>query len=193
MQDLDHNTRDVGQEAGEDLKRSAERLSDDARNAAESVGTRAREEATHQADRAKSGVASELSGIARALNSAAAELRHGSPQERAFEQVAGSLSGVSDAIRDRDLADLAADVSAFARRNPLGFLGGAALAGFAATRFAKASGAPRPGADAPYNAPSGQVTTSAPTSAPATAPETRPDDVMAPAVIPATYLTPGEH
>ncbi len=191
MQDLDHNTRDVGQEAGEDLKRSAERLHADARQAAESVGTRAREEANQQADRAKSGVASELSGIAHALSSAASELRHGSPQEQVFGQVADSLSSVSDAIRDRDLADLASDVSAFARRNPLGFLGGAALAGFAATRFAKATRGPRTDANVPYNAPSGQA--SAPTSAPATAPETRPDDVMAPPVIPANHLTPGDY
>ncbi|EIE50835.1 hypothetical protein C357_11849 [Citreicella sp. 357] len=191
MQDLDHSTRDVGQEAGEDVKQSAERLHDDARAAAESVAARARDEAGEQADRARTGVASELSGIARALDTAAGELREGSPQEQVFGQVANGLSGVSDAIRDRDLADLASEVSAFARRNPLGFLGGAALAGFAATRFAKASGTPRTPADASYNAPSAQ--SGAPASASATTPETRPGDVTAPAVIPASHLTPGDH
>ena len=191
MQDLDHNSRDVGQEAGEDLKRSAERLHADARQAAESVGTRAREEANQQADRAKSGVASELSGIAHALSAAASELRQGSPQEQVFGQVADSLSSVSDAIRDRDLADLASDVSAFARRNPLGFLGGAALAGFAATRFANATSGPRTDGTARYNAPSGDA--NAPMPASTTAPERRTDAVMAPAAIPAHHLTPGDH
>lgn len=192
MQNLDHTTRDVGQEAGEDFKRSAERLQEDARNAAETVGTRAREEATHQADRAKSGVASELSGIAKAISAAAGDMRHGSPQEQAFGQVASGLSGVSDAIRDRDLAELASDVSAFARRNPLGFLGGAALAGFAATRFAKASSTSRSYDESPYDAPTVQpADTLAP--APTTSPMTRPDAVATPAVVPASTLTSGDY
>ena len=42
-------------------------------------------------------------------------------------------------MRDKDLGEVAGDVSDFARRNPLAFLGGAALLGFAGTRIARAS------------------------------------------------------
>ncbi|QPM92497.1 hypothetical protein [Pseudooceanicola algae] len=204
MQEFDTPTRDVGQEAGTDVKRSAERLQEDARQTAENLGARASEEANRQADRAKSGVASELSGIASALGTAADELRHGSPQEQVFGQVAKGLSGVSDAIRDRDLAEIASDVSAFARRNPLGFLGGAALAGFAATRFAKASSAARDRGTETGNEPSATMAPVPATQPPAdmttpetpmtgSAPATRPDDVMAPPVIPSNPKTTGEY
>ncbi|WP_417743959.1 hypothetical protein [Salipiger sp.] len=195
MQHTDDTPRDVGKEAGDDLKRSAERLHQDAREAAESVGSRAREEASHQADRAKSGVASELSSIAHALSTAASELRGGSAQEQAFGKAATSFSSMSDAIRDRDLADLASDVSAFARRNPFGFLAGAALTGFAATRFARASSHGRPDDtlhDDALSAPA-PAQPRTPTAAPATAPGTRTDDVMASPAIPANHLTPGDN
>ena len=139
MSDPNTDTRDVGREAGEDVKRSAERLEADARRAAEDIGTRARDEAWSQAERARSGVASEMSGIAGALRKAADEMRDGSPQERTFGQLAEGLADASDAVRDRDVGQLAGDLSDFARRNPVAFLGGAALAGFVATRFARAS------------------------------------------------------
>lgn len=96
--------------------------------------------AATQADAAKSSVADEVSGVASALRTAAEEMRSGSPQERTFGQIAEGLADASDAMREKDLSTMVQDVSAFARKNPLVFLGGAALIGFAATRFAKASG-----------------------------------------------------
>ncbi|WOI57138.1 hypothetical protein [Palleronia sp. LCG004] len=146
MNDNDPDNRRVDREAGEDMKHAAERLRDDAQTTAESLGARAQEEAYSRADRAKSGIASEISGFADALRRAADDMRSGSPQEKSFGQIAGALADASDAVRDRDLGQLAGDASDFARRNPLAFLGGAALAGFAVSRFAKASAsAPRGG------------------------------------------------
>ncbi len=139
MSDPNSNLSETGREAGKDAKQSAERLAEDARATAEKLSGRARDEAWSQAERARSGVATEMSGIADALRRAAQEMRSGSPQERTFGQIAESLADASDTIRDRDVGELANEVSRFARRNPLAFLGGAALAGFAATRFAKAS------------------------------------------------------
>ena len=78
--------------------------------------------------------------MASAMRTAAEEMRSGSPQERTFGQIAEGIADVSDAMREKDLSTMVQDVSAFARNNPLVFLGGAALIGFAATRFAKASG-----------------------------------------------------
>ncbi len=139
MSDPNSNLSETGREAGKDAKQSAERLAEDARSTAEDLGNQARDEAWSQAERARSGVASEVSGIADALRRAAGEMRSGSPQERTFGQIAEGLADMSETIQDRDVGQLAGDVSDFARRNPIAFLGGAALAGFAATRFVKAS------------------------------------------------------
>ena len=88
--------------------------------------------------------------MAKALRDASQNLRDGSPQARAFAQIADGLADAADAVRNRDVNELAGDLTGFARRNPLAFLGGAALLGFAATRFAKASSTPRPQADDSY-------------------------------------------
>ncbi|MHA6346887.1 hypothetical protein [Roseivivax sp. CAU 1761] len=143
-QDTSQN-RDVGSELRGDAERAGQRLADDTREFARDTADRVRSEAEGRATRAKDSVATEMSGIAKALRTAAGELREGSPQERTFAQIAESFADASEAVRDRDLGQIAHDVSGFARRNPLAFLGGAALAGFAVTRFAKASAKPRPG------------------------------------------------
>ncbi|MFN3723903.1 MAG: hypothetical protein ACK4VZ_12730 [Paracoccaceae bacterium] len=93
-----------------------------------------------RADDAKDGVANEVKDVAAALRRASEELRGGSAQERTLGTVASSLADVSDQIRDKDLGQIVHMVSKVARDNPMLFLGGAALLGFAASRYAKASG-----------------------------------------------------
>jgi len=126
-----------------DLKAKAKSVSEDlgnsARETAQDAASAVREEATRRADSAKSGVADEVSDIASALRKAANDMRDGSPQERTFGQIAGGLADVSDSIRGKDLGEMANELSSFAKRNPMLFIGGIALAGFAATRFATAS------------------------------------------------------
>ncbi|MFU1478240.1 hypothetical protein ACM25N_11255 [Roseovarius sp. C7] len=133
----------TGSHDGEDLKtkarETASSVKDDMSKAAQSAAQSVQDEAAHYADRSKEGAAREVRGVASALRTAADELRDGSPQERTFSQLADGLADVSDTIRDKDLGEMVGGVNSFARRNPLLFLGGAALAGFAATRFARAS------------------------------------------------------
>jgi len=107
-----------------------------AQDAADTVAT----EAAGYADQAKGAAADEVKGVVSALRTAADEMRSGSAQERTFSQIADGLADASDAVRDKDLGEMVGAVTDFARRNPMTFLGGAALLGFAATRFAKASG-----------------------------------------------------
>lgn len=121
------------------VKTASEEIGAAARETASEAADAVREEATRQADSAKSGVADEMSDVASALRKAASDMRDGSPQERTFGQVASALADVSDSIRGKDLGEMANEVSAFAKRNPMLFIGGIALAGFAATRFATAS------------------------------------------------------
>lgn len=205
MSDRDPNTRDVGGEVESDVKRSAQRLSDDAKKTADDLGRRARDEANAQADRAKEGVATEISSIADALRKAADEMRSGSPQERTFGQIAEGLADASEAIHGRDVGELAREASDFARRNPLAFLGGAALAGFAVTRFAKASTKPRPsrgGSGSSSDLPSSDSDRDSPTGStgpdrdgptPATTGTDESDHLAAPATVtsPSDTKTPG--
>ncbi len=120
-------------------KKTADNLVGKAKNAADDAMEKTTQVAATQANAAKSSVADEMSGVASALRSAAEEMRSGSPQERTFGQIAEGLADASDALRDKDLSTIVRDATQFARSNPLVFLGGAALIGFAATRFAKAS------------------------------------------------------
>lgn len=202
MTDTNPDARGAGAEARDDAGQAASRVAEDARNVARQASERVRDEAYQQGDRAKEGVASEISGIADALRKAAGDMRSGSPQERTIGQLAGTLADASDAIRDRDLGEISSELSRFARRNPLAFLGGAALAGFAATRFAKASSnAPRGGYSGysgagethggePYARQGSSAPTATPSRAPAptaaSAPSSPSGGIPGPATRPAT-------
>ncbi len=127
------------EESAEKAKSAAADAKAELRSSARKVTETVTSEATAYAKSAKATTADEISDVASALRTAADELRSGSPQARTFGQIADGLADASEALRDRDLGETVADVNRFARRNPLAFLGGAALVGFAATRFAKAS------------------------------------------------------
>lgn len=101
-------------------------------------------EVRSRADTAKAGVADEVSDVAMALRRASQELRGGSAQERTLGQISSSLADVSDQIRDKDLGQILQMTTRVARENPVLFLSGAALLGFAISRYAKAAGSQTP-------------------------------------------------
>lgn len=96
-------------------------------------------EVRSQAYDAKDNVAGEVNDIAVALRHASEELRGGSTQERFLGQIASSIADASDALRNKDISEVLQSARKVARDNPALFLGGAALLGFAVSRFAKAS------------------------------------------------------
>jgi len=79
-----------------------------------------------------------VTNAANAANAAGAEFEGDSLQARVAHQVAEQVEGVAAQLRSADLGSITRDVSQFARKNPALFVGGAALLGFAATRFLKA-------------------------------------------------------
>ncbi|MCR8826698.1 hypothetical protein [Pseudosulfitobacter koreensis] len=129
-----------GETLKQDAKKAAASTSEDIKSEARKAADTVSAQASGYADQAKQTAADEVKDVASALRTAADELRSGSPQERTFSQIADGLADASDAVRGKDLSEIVNDVNGFAKRNPLMFLGGAALVGFAATRFAKASG-----------------------------------------------------
>ena len=73
----------------------------------------------------------------------------GSPlQQDLLREAADGLKQIAHAVEGKSLGAMAAELSNFGRQNPVAYLGGAALVGFALARFARASTpagpAPRP-------------------------------------------------
>ena len=129
---------------------SAKKTVQDARDQAEQTAGRIRDEAREGFDQAKSSILAEgearkdraagaVGETASSLRSAAADLDAGSPQQQILQQAADGLTAIADNIQGKSLGEMVDGVSQFARRNPAAFLGGAALAGFAIARFARAS------------------------------------------------------
>lgn len=98
----------------------------------------ARSFATEQKDLA----ARQIGGVVDAVSRVADELQSsqsGTAVAGYAQDFAGSLRGLADTIQNKSVDDLVGLVQDFGRRQPLAFLGLAALTGFAASRFLLAS------------------------------------------------------
>ena len=64
----------------------------------------------------------------------------GSPfQQDLLREAADGLKQIAHAVEGKSIGTMAAELSEFGRQNPVAYLGGAALVGFALARFARAS------------------------------------------------------
>ncbi|MEL6518315.1 MAG: hypothetical protein AAFQ39_11395 [Pseudomonadota bacterium] len=116
------------------LETAKDRATDMANDAADA----ATEKAKHEATKARDMAANEKQKAANAAEAAAREFDPGSVQAHAIEHVASRIDEIADHLRTTDVDRLARTVGDAARRNPIMFVAGAALAGFAVTRFLKA-------------------------------------------------------
>jgi F0F1-type ATP synthase membrane subunit b/b' len=143
-QEAKHMAKDTAEAA----KARAGELGDKARAEAEGLSDKARDMATEQADHAKRVAADKVAEQADTIRERGRDYGEDSYQAYAADYLATNLSNAADVLRERDMGDLMDDVSAFARRNPALFMGGAALLGFGLARLMKASSsgsAPRGG------------------------------------------------
>lgn len=138
-----HELDAVTQKAAEDVRA----LKDEAKAQLGSVAEKTRSFASDQ----KSLAASQLTGVADAISKVADELDQNDQGtiSRYARDLAGSLSKAGEQIENRNVDEIMSMAQDFGRRQPLAFLGAAALAGFVASRFALAS------AHRTSNAPSG--------------------------------------
>jgi hypothetical protein len=114
---------------------TADELAAGARSALADAGDAAAEKTVEVKDAA----AGELARTAKGLEAAAAELEGSPLQQDLLHEAAEGLKQISQAIQGKSIGTIVEDLSDFGRRNPLAYLGGAALAGFALARFARAS------------------------------------------------------
>ena len=111
------------------MEAQAKQVFNDARDTARTV-------ATEQKQAAAGG----LNDFAGALRRAAQESNGGSAAiSKAAESAADGLQKLSDTLRSKDLDAIVRDAEGFARRQPLAFIGAAAVVGYLAVRFLKAS------------------------------------------------------
>lgn len=139
-----HDLGEVTDTAKRDLDAVTQRAKEDVRD----LGHQASEKVAEATDKAKSFAADQkdlaagqINGVAAAITKVADEL-DGSEQQtvaRYARDIAASLSNMGKTIEDRDVDDLMGIAQDFGRKQPVAFLGAAALAGFVASRFALAS------------------------------------------------------
>lgn len=130
--------------AKDDIGAITERAKEDVRALGQEAGAKV-SQATDQvksfaADQ-KTFAAGQINGVAAAINKVADEL-DGSDQQtiaRYARDLASGLSTMGSTVQDRDVDDLMGLAQDFGRKQPVAFLGAAALAGFVASRFALAS------------------------------------------------------
>lgn len=112
------------------------------------------------AEEQKGYLANKVGSVALAMEKVATELENGEDREigRVARNVGSTVRQFSDNIQGRSLGEIAAMAEDFGRKQPLAFLGIAAIAGLAASRFLTAS--------APGNGKENQVSTARVTGTP---------------------------
>ncbi|OAP36464.1 nutrient deprivation-induced protein [Sinorhizobium glycinis] len=101
----------------------------------------AKEAVSRMAEDEKNLTARQLSGVATALEKVGGELEQSDQRAlgRYAKQMGSSLQGFARDIEGRNLGEIAGMAEDFGRKQPLAFLGMAAIAGLAASRFLTAS------------------------------------------------------
>lgn len=140
-----HNDMETATEhAKHDLDAIAQRARSDVRALGEEADakvTEATESVKSFAAGQKDLAASQINGVAAAIDKVADELVRSDQQTiaRYARDLASGLSSMGKTVEARDVDDLMGLAQDFGRKQPIAFLGAAALAGFVASRFAMAS------------------------------------------------------
>jgi hemerythrin superfamily protein len=130
-------------EAGEHVRREAQHLTEEVTAKGRSL--------LHDQQHV---LADQIGSVAEALHHTAQQL--GDPDQRALaqytHQAAEGLERFSHRLREQDLSSVVGEVEDFARRQPMAFIGGAAVLGFLVSRFLKSSAESRHASDRPTQA-----------------------------------------
>ncbi len=144
---LRHDATDLADTARQDLADVAETVKQEAA----AVGEEAKAQLAEVAEKAK-GMAEEqkqvlvdqLDGVSSSLDRVAGELEEkGESTAHYVRMVADSAGKVTSTLRDNNVDDIMAMAEDFGRKQPVAFMGAAALLGFVASRFMVASASRR--------------------------------------------------
>jgi hypothetical protein len=111
------------------------------KDAAHDIAAKATDKATEVADRQKGYAADQIGKVAGALERVGEELKSDDASMIGgyAAQLGSSARQFADKIKDKNFSEIAGIAEDFGRRQPLAFLGLAAVAGLAASRFMMAS------------------------------------------------------
>ena len=128
---------DIGERVKKE-KAEAKRLTGEAWSDAASA---AQHEAEAQGDRLKDETSGELDAFASAIRAASDKLSEKQPGMVAdlMDQAAGGLQGMSQALQRNSSGEIVDAIRDFGRSNPMAFIAGSVLTGFALGRFAGSS------------------------------------------------------
>lgn len=120
---------------------SLQSATDTIKDEATSVGDKARALAEDKAESIKGDAASHMHGFADALKSASETLKdkQAGPAAEMVSHAASGLEQLSRSLEGKSTGAMVDSVRRFGRENPIGFLAGSMLAGFALVRFATAA------------------------------------------------------
>lgn len=133
--------------AAETAKRDLERVRKEAESSVREIADQAQAQLEQAGEKFKGAaadqkdmLAEELSSVAKAVSRVAEELRKEKAASAGYaSSIAGGMRRFSENMRDKDVDELIGMAQDFGRRQPAAFMGAAALAGFAASRFLFAS------------------------------------------------------
>ncbi len=120
----------------EDLKGQASQAAEQARGTLNTMASEARGKVNEIVDHQKVAGADQLSGLAKAAQTAAGDLDEKNPQvARLVRDAASSVDRFAGDLRNRDVRDVLDSVTGFARHQPVAFFAGSVLIGFVLARF----------------------------------------------------------
>ncbi len=132
---MSDTTKEKAREAAEAIRETGESALKDARSSAASTTTRLKDAAGEAVDNARKGAADQGDRAASALHDRADSLDEDGVQRRLLKSLAGGMESLSTRVREGSISQVISDAENFARRNPMLFIAGAALAGFAIARM----------------------------------------------------------
>jgi ElaB/YqjD/DUF883 family membrane-anchored ribosome-binding protein len=144
-QNLDQNTQNKPASSSSAAKVDLRsKVSEDMRSVQQTAKdgmSQATDKALDMAGNQKNFLAEQMSGIAAAMEKVGGELEQGDQAQigSLAKTIGSSVRKFSEDIKDRDLGEVAGMAEEFGRKQPFAFLGVAAIAGLAASRFLTAS------------------------------------------------------
>ena len=130
--------------AGQEARAKASELAEEAKRQVSDATRHATEQAKSFAQEQKASLSGRMDRLAEAADKVADEIKgDDADMARAMHALAGSVGSFGKSLREKDVEELIAMAGDFGRRQPATFMTAAVLAGFFASRFIKASAAPR--------------------------------------------------
>jgi phage-related minor tail protein len=149
--DLENRVRSDAADLAETARHDIEDVTNQVKQEAAALGDEAKAQLADAAEKAK-GMAEEqkqllvdqLDGVSSSLDKVAGELEEqGEGTARYVRMVADGASKLTSTVRDNNVDDMLAMAEDFGRKQPVAFMGAAALLGFVASRFLVASASRR--------------------------------------------------